>query len=1030
MSPIVTGTRANRLFEEQQRSIHVRIDRAFAILMVVQCLGGVILAMTLSPWTWSGTTRGLHPHLIAALTLGPIIASLPVAMVLFRSGTVATRHAVAIAQMLMSALLIHVTGGRIETHFHVFGSLAFLAFYRDWRVLISASVVVIADHFLRGMFIPQSVYGIADASQWRWLEHASWVAFEDVFLIWGSNQFLHAQQAIADQRLLLEMNSDSMRQHLLKVEASEARSAAVMRSALDCVITIDAQGHIIEFNPSAERTFGYVREEVIGRDLADVIIPPAHRAAHRQGMARYFQTGITRVLDRRVEVTAMRANGCEFPIELSVTSIRHEDQVFFTAYLRDITDRRRAEAELLRAKDQAEAASRAKSEFVANISHEIRTPMNGILGMTDLVLETDLAPRQRDFMIMVKTSARALLHVINDVLDFSKIEAGKMLLEQIEFPLRQTIAEALTPLALKAHEKGLELLCDVHRNVPDQLIGDPSRMRQVLLNLVGNAVKFTERGEVLLTIRLEHQDQYDVELHVAVRDTGIGIPADKRQAIFSPFTQADGSTTRRFGGTGLGLTISSQLVDLMGGRLWVDSTEGQGSTFHFTTRLRRAAMAFSATPGIDWSLLQGQPALVVDDNATNRRILAEMLANWGMKPTVVDGGIAAMAALSARSKEGPPFRLILLDFHMPDVDGLMLASKLATRPDLEQATMILLTSSDRREDETMARELGIAAVLRKPVVQSSLLSAIVRGLNHRTLGAHAAGAQERPGDAALAAAWDGHGNGPLITHSRPHLLLAEDNDINQALAVHILERAGFRVTAVGTGQQAVSASALVKFDAILMDVHMPKLDGFAATAMIREREVLQGSTTHVPIVALTAHAMSDDKDRCLRAGMDSYVAKPFTTPDLLRALEVVGIHPPRRNGAPTANGAEANGSNGAPRPPNPNVIDRSELMARMGGDEGLLRRLIDMFLVNYPRQLSELQEAVTRRDVDALKRRAHTLRGATSLFAASEAAEAAHQLERAATNGDHAIDEAFRALQMELARLEPTLATLANEAGQ
>jgi CheY-like chemotaxis protein/HPt (histidine-containing phosphotransfer) domain-containing protein len=568
---------------------------------------------------------------------------------------------------------------------------------------------------------------------------------------------------------------------------------------------------------------------------------------------------------------------------------------------------------------------------------------------------------------------------------------------------------------------------------------------------VGNALKFTEEGEVLLTVGLESQDQHEVVLHVTVRDTGIGIAPDKQQSIFSPFIQADGSTTRRFGGTGLGLTISSQLVELMGGRLWLESTEGQGSTFHFTVNLRRAAAATAAAPAIDWGTLQGMRALIVDDNATNRRILAEMLGNWGLKPVTVDGATAANAAITDSIRDGRPFRLVLLDYHMPETDGLMLASKLASRRDLPGLTMLLLTSSDRPEDASNARELGIAAILRKPVVQSDLLNAVLIALGRTASAAGQAGQPDRvtwssssPPAADSPAAYGGvlHGtngsgtssgtNGSGVNGSdasghafvdgdesieRPHLLLAEDNDINQALAVHILERAGFRVTPVGTGEQAVSASKLKKFDAILMDVHMPKLDGFAATALIREREVLQGGTTHVPIVALTAHAMSEDRDRCLRAGMDSYVAKPFTTPDLLRALAVVGIHPPN----PQARAIVATRRSAG-------IIDRAELMARMGGDEGLLRRLIDMFLVNYPKQLSELHEAVRQRDVETLRRRSHTLRGALSLFAASEAADAAHRLEKSAEFGGRAIDEAFRALQAELARLEPTLNTLALEA--
>jgi two-component system sensor histidine kinase/response regulator len=1044
--------RAAELFESHRRSIYVRTDRLFAGLMIAQCLGMIAASLVISPWTYAGGVRRVHPHVIAAVTLSPLVASLPLAMVLAAPGRRITRHIIAVAQMLMSALIIHVTGGRIESHFHVFGSLAFLAFYRDWPVLISASIVVAVDHFLRGLYLPQSVYGVVTPDGWRWLEHAGWVAFEDVFLAWSCRVATKGMVANASQRAQLEVGNQNLHEQIARARASEAMSAAVIRTALDCVITIDRQGRVLEFNPAAERTFGYARDQVIGRDMADVIIPAHMREAHRRGMRRYLDTGETRVLERRVEVTAMRSDGHEIPIELAITPIRHEGRPpIFTAFLRDITDRRRAVEQMLNAKEAAEAASKAKSEFVANISHEIRTPMNGILGMTDLVLETDLTPRQREFMLMVKSSGRSLLAVINDVLDFSKIEAGKLTLESIPFPLRQVVSETLTPLALRAHEKGLELLCDIHQRVPDALLGDPSRLRQIVLNLVGNAIKFTETGEVLLTIDVDHEITEGVCLHVSVRDTGIGIPKEKQDAIFSPFTQADGSTTRRFGGTGLGLTISSQLVHLMGGRLWVDSAEKRGSTFHFTANVGRAAETFAPPAWADSAELRDMPVLVVDDSPTNRRILSEMLSNWGLQPTVVDGASAALAALDARTREQQrPFRIVLLDLHMPDMDGLTLAARLVARSDLPDALLVMLSSSDRTDDAQKARALGVSAVLRKPVVQSELLNAMLQVLGR---------AQRR--DELAKQHSDAFALAPDEETRRAHVLLAEDNDVNQALAAHILERAGFRVTAVPSGDQAVSASALIAFDVILMDVHMPKMDGFAATAAIRAREARTGAR-HVPIIALTAHAMLDDRERCLEAGMDAYVSKPFTASELLKAVQGLGIRADHAEGVWQAgphaasavvsndgngqgNGHEhahghgpghgaghgtghgtskGNGHGLGPFRVRPDIIDRDELMARMGGDEALLRRLVHMFLTNYPAQLSDLREAVDVRDVDRLRRRAHTLRGAMSLFAASEAADAARELERAADQGGPAIDEAFRALQAELARLEPTLLTL------
>ncbi len=1066
---VTVETRAAALVESHRRSIYVRTDRLFAGLMIFQCLGMIALAFLMSPWTYVGQVRSLHPHVWAAIALGPLIAILPLVMVLMAPGQAITRHVIAVAQMLMSALVIHITGGRIESHFHVFGSLAFLAFYRDWPVLISAGLVVAVDHLLRGIYIPQSVYGVAFASQWRWVEHTAWVAFEDVFLIWSCVVNGKGMEAMASQRAQIESANDALQEQIIRVRSSEAMSAAVIRTALDAVISIDQEGNIIEFNPSAEKTFGYTRDQVMGRSMVDVIIPARMRDAHRRGLRRYLETGESRVLERRVEVTALCADGHEIPVELAITAIRLEGRApIFTAFLRDITDRKQAVAEMVHAKEAAEAASRAKSEFVANISHEIRTPMNGILGMTDLVLETDLTPRQREFMLMVKSSARSLLAVINDVLDFSKIEAGKLTLETVAFPLRQLVSETLTPLALRAHEKGLELLCDINHRVPDALAGDASRLRQILLNLVGNAIKFTELGEVLLTIDIDHDVEEGVCLHVSVRDTGIGIPKDKQDAIFSPFTQADGSTTRRFGGTGLGLTISSQLVNLMGGRLWVDSAEHEGSTFHFTANFKVVDQTFAPASAVDSQELRGMPVLVVDDSPTNRRILSEMLTNWGLVPTVVDGASAALAAVDARTRDQQgQFRLVLLDLHMPDIDGLALAARFVERKDLSQTILLMLSSSDRAEDAARARALGVSVFLRKPVVQSDLLNAMMlvlsRAQHEQERAREAAGELQAQADTDAPARPAGLGalaRGGATDQDdsrRGHILIAEDNDVNQALAAHILERAGFRVTAVPTGEQAVTASSLVAFDLILMDVHMPKMDGFAATAAIRAREAQSGR--HAPIIALTAHAMIDDKQRCLEAGMDGYVSKPFTAPELLSAVEEIFALNDQKS-QPTltgvsVHGASAHGTNtngksvsslnrftslngfGGERPlasqpirMRPDIINRDELMSRMGGDEALLRRLVHTFLTNYPSQLSDLREAISARDADRLRRRAHTLRGAMSLFAASEAAEAARELERAADLGGAAIDEAFRALQAELARLEPTLLTLVDGAQQ
>jgi signal transduction histidine kinase/ActR/RegA family two-component response regulator len=585
---------------EHQDRIYTQTSHLFAILMLVQWAAGVAAAVWLSPRTWAGAESRVHLHVWLAIFLGGAITSLPVFLALTRPAQVVTRHAVAVGQMLMSALLIHLTGGRIETHFHVFGSLAFLAYYRDWRVLITATLVVAGDHAARGMYFPLSVFGVLTASPWRWIEHAGWVVFEDVILV------KFAMRGV--------------------VEMSEI--------------------------------------------------------ANRQTSIESFSRGLEQKVRERTE-------------------------------------------ELERGKEAAEAGSRAKSEFLANMSHEIRTPMNGISGMTELALgTTPLTVEQRDYLNTVKTSSDSLLIVVNDILDFSKIEAGKLNLDMISFHLRQRIEDTVKLAAVAARQKGIHFRCDVRSDVPDWVIGDPIRLGQILLNLTGNAIKFTEQGEVTLEVSLASETD-EVAIEFAVRDTGIGIPLDKQQIIFDAFSQADGSMTRRFGGTGLGLTISARLVAMMRGTLRVESCEGHGSCFRFTAHMRAANPEVSAA---------------------------------------------------------------------------------ATVP---------------------------------------------------------------------------------FAHARPRhalrVLLAEDNVVNQILAVRVLEKYGHRVTVANNGREAMEALVRDRFDAVLMDIQMPEMSGLEAAAAIRSSE--RGTKHHIPIIALTAHAMKDDREQCLESGMDAYLSKPVRSQELLEMLE-------------------------------------------------------------------------------------------------------------------------------------------------
>ncbi len=760
----------------------------------------------------------------------------------------------------------------------------------------------------------------------------------------------------------------------------------------DSIFAKDSEGRYLLANKAFAKLHGLESPEpLLGKSAFDLFPKERAAALHAADLevmraAKFFEG----------ERSAVNAEGNVRWILMSKVPLtnQHNEIVGIVGVNRDITQGKRSEAELRQAKEAAEAANRAKSEFLANMSHEIRTPMNGIIGMTDLALETELTPEQQEYLSMVKTSADSLLTVINDILDFSKMEAGKLELDRSAFNLHESLEETVRAFGVRAGEKGLELVCDIRPDVAQTVVGDPARLRQVVVNLLGNAIKFTDRGEVVLHVEMKEAQDRHVLLHFAIRDTGIGIAEDKRQLIFQAFAQADSSPSRNYGGTGLGLTISSRLVEMMGGRIWLESMPGQGSTFHFTVTFELPHAQMERRERKQEVVLADIPVLVVDDNPTNRRILEATLLQWGMKPTLAEGGLPALAALRRAKEAGNETLLLLLDAQMPGMDGFSLMEKIRQDPEMPTAAVMMLTSGGQRGDAARCRELGISAYLTKPVRQWELREAILSVLGMD---------QQKIESAKLLTR-----HTLRQTRRRLQVLLAEDNAINRTLVVRLLSKRGHSVVVASNGKQAVSALETQTFDVVLMDIQMPEMDGFEATAAIRQKEKAIGA--HIPIIALTAHAMKGDRERCVAGGMDGYVSKPVQAEELIQAVE--GLDGNSRATSKTSDLTNE-------------VVDREVALARVEGDEGLLADLAKLFCEESPKLLSAVRDAVAKRDTAALKRAAHSLKGSMSTFAARDATEAALRLEELASGGELVDAEgAYRLLATQVDRLKQALESL------
>jgi PAS domain S-box-containing protein len=835
----------------------------------------------------------------------------------------------------------------------------------------------------------------------------------------------------------IEENTDKLASAKHQAEETSERIEAILSTAADAIITIDDSGTILSFNRAAEHVFQYAPAEVVGENIS-ILMPSEIRERSQKYIQRYLKSGQRHVIGMTRQDIAERKDGERFPVELAVSEVKTEQGAIFTGFIRDVSESKKAERALREAKLQAEESTRLKSEFLANMSHEIRTPMNGVLGMLGLMQRGELNEQQQRYAGLAISSAESLLTLINDILDFSKIEAGKLDLELVDFNLISSLNEFADTYGYRAQEKGLEFILDVDCDVPIMVKGDPGRIRQILTNLVGNAIKFTDQGEVLVKVSLVGQQDKMISLCFSVKDTGIGIAQDKQQVLFDTFTQVDASTTRRYGGTGLGLAISRQLAQLMHGDIGLKSQEGEGSEFWVTAELELSETPQAVLPKMD---LAGKHVLIVDDNATNREVLSGVLANWNVSCEEAEGGPQALKLLEqsmASSATSPRFDLAILDMQMPDMDGAELGRLIRKNEQFGRLPLVMMTSLAMRGDAESFADIGFSAYFTKPAKSADLYDALVVVLD---------------GGEALAASM------PLVTHHsvrsmrsvNEKLLLVEDNLINQEVALGVLEDLGYQVDVANNGVEALSmlADSLATYQLVLMDCQMPEMDGYEATGCIRrgDRGV---KNPNIPIVAMTANAMKGDREKCINAGMDDYITKPVDSRMLERVLNswlhkddhaqsankaaeppsVAGLNVSeedqrRLESSETVDQKTVSQESGSVAESLESLLvwDQSAVMERLRGREDRLLKLIDMFARGMPERLIRLSSSVKAEDWPAVGVVAHEIKGVVANLGGLRVHKLAYAMEKSGKAGDGEQTRSLMPLmQQEFDLLSDTLA--------